>query len=163
MLYRSCWTFSRGVSTASKLQHTSLVCDKGGKVCTPQGRLLSMITRLKKWPWPITSVRPHCWWQTQNHHTVECFRISSIKGVCVTFYQLLRPPDTYFFWLLVYLFLLKVEVCMSETCSCTKKNKHFCNLLVCGRRWFSCCCCFLVGPHVLSHSTEEEEEAGPSK
>lgn len=89
--------------------------------------------------------------------------------------QRFPPLLTYSQWiykkllnLFVYLFLLTVEVCMSETCSCTYdifvktdslmlKESDWCKQ----PHWMFTLFYFPVGPHLLSHSTGKED--GPFK
>lgn len=61
------------------------------------------------------SVCTYSWWQTNSSYC-RMFLYILYRALCVTFIK----SCNCFFWLLVYLFLLKVEVCMSQTCSCTK-------------------------------------------
>lgn len=145
-----------------------------GKISVNQQRLWFLIERLKKWPSANNVCTSVLLVTNENHHTVECFCISSIKVSVLRLSKAVWPPD-HFFWLLVYLFLLKVEVCMSETCSCTKgifcKDKF---LVVwkeetganspTGRLFVSFSLFFFqVGPHVLSHSTDEEASPEATK
>lgn len=128
--------------------------------CALQGRITSISSKCGfrlnakgKWPWPIKSVLVMT---KKNHHAVECFCIS--RCFCVTFIKSRFGLLTtfFFFWLLVYLglFLLKVKVRMSKTCSYTTNIFFFfCKGQIC---W--CGRFFLVRPHVLTHSTEEEAD-----
>lgn len=89
------------------------------------------------------SVCPYCW----NHVSVYLL------------WKAGRPPDA-FPQLFVYLFLLNVEVCMSEICFFFEGGGSFCLFLV-----FCTDVCWWglrkiparpVGPHLLSHSTGKE-------
>lgn len=89
------------------------------------------------------SVCPYCW----NHVSVY------------PLWKAGRPPDA-FPQLFVYLFLLNVEVCMSEFCFFFFEGGSFCLFLV-----FCTDVCWWglrkiparpVGPHLLSHSTGKE-------
>lgn len=125
MLYWSCWTFGRRVFLiASKLQHALSFVRAN---MHHREDLLVAQQHLSTLDWTrgkVTLANNVCIaddkQKSSNRWMFPCYR-----GICVTFIESCqRPPDLFFlYWRLLYLFLLKVEVCVSETCSCTKKTK----------------------------------------